>query len=208
MEQFAGYLDERRRIELALRMIGHEARTCVIKHCTALSDDRIRRLYGRYFKSVAREVKRQRGKSPSRTAVYVRNAVNQCEATTLAMLLLSHDVLALARDGRLTPAVEEGTLAQGARFCAAFETYLAVHRTPHYCFERAWGLYRALHRGDELVLMDCLACAGVYVQHVQEMDAGHCPCCRLKGVRTRRSAHAVADLATRRRHAAARALAN
>lgn len=207
MEQIAGYLDEQRRVELALRMIGHEARTCTIKHCTGLSDDRIRRLYGRYFKAIDRQVKRQRGKSPSRTAVYVRNAVNQCEATSLAMLLLTHDVLMLAEDGSMQPAVEEGTLAQGLTFCTAFETYLTLHRNPHFCFERAWGLYRALERGDELVLMDCAACAGIYVHHVLEMDAGHCPCCRLKGVRSRRSAHAVSDLATRRRHAASRALA-
>lgn len=205
MEQIEGYLDERRRMELALRMIGHEARTCTIKLCTGLSDDRIRRLYGRYFSS--EPVKRQRGKSPSRTAIYVRNAVNQCEATTLAMLLLAHKVLALTHEGRMVGAAREGTLEQGLWFCTTFETYLVVHRRPHFCFERAWGLYRALERGDELVLMDCAACAGIYVHHVLERDQGLCPCCRLKGVRTRRSAHAVEDLATRRRHAASRALA-
>ena len=36
---------ERERLEVAVRMIGHEARTCTIKTCTGLSDDRIRRLY-------------------------------------------------------------------------------------------------------------------------------------------------------------------
>ncbi len=207
MEQIAGYVDERQRTELALRMIGHEARTCTIKFCTGLSDDRIRRLYGRYFKADRQSVKRQRGKSPSRTAIYVRNATYQCEATSLAMLLLASDVLTLTGDGRLLGQSRGNPLQQGLRFCLAFETYRSLHRTPHFCFERAWGLYRALERGDELVLMACVACAGVYVHHLLEMDQGHCPCCRLKGVRRRRSAQSVCDLATRRRNAASRARA-
>jgi hypothetical protein len=208
MEQIAGYLDERCRVELALRMIGHEARTCTIRNCTGLSDDRIRRLYGRYFKDEAQHVRRQRGKSPSRTAVYVRNAVNQCEATTLALLFMTCEVLRLGPDGTVEACIDESTPEHGLRFCTAFETYAAVHQEPHFCFERAWGLYRALERGDELVLMDCVACAGVYVHHLLEPDEGRCPCCRLKGIETRRSPHAVADLATRRRHAAMRALAS
>jgi hypothetical protein len=207
MEQIAGYLDERRRTELALRMIGHEARTCTIKQCTGLSDDRIRRLYGRYFKHDPRAVRRQRGKSPSRTSIYVRNAVNQCEATTLTLLLFACDVLRLTPEGAVdasSPPV--ATLEHGLRFCTAFETYVSVHRNPHYCFERAWGLSRALRRGDELVLMDCVTCSGIYVHHLLELDDARCPCCRLKGVVTRRSAHAVGDLAARQRQAAFRAL--
>lgn len=208
MEQIAEYVDERLRTELALRMIGHEARTCTIKQCTGLSDDRIRRLYARYFKADhPQSVKRQRGKSPSRTAIYVRNATYQCEATSLAMLLLASDVLALAPDGKLRPPSHDRALELGVRFCLAFESYRSLHRTPHFCFERAWGLRKALERGDELVLMACTACAGVYVHHVMEMDEGHCPCCRLKGVRTRRSPQSVCDLATRKRYAASRTLA-
>ncbi len=216
MDRIAGYLEERRRTELALRMIGHEARTCTIKQCTGLSDDRIRRLYGRYFKTAdegedaapAPVVRRQRGKSPSRTTVYVRNPVKQCEATTLTMLLLAFDVLCLTEDGAMVTPLPEESPEHGLRFCAAFETYRAVHRSPHFCFERAWGLARALQRGDELVLMGCVSCAGVYVHHLLELDEGRCPCCRLKGVRDRRSAHAMADLASRRRQAARRALAS
>jgi hypothetical protein len=207
MERIAGYRDERRRTELALRMIGHEARTCTIKLCTGLSDDRIRRLVGRCANDCGQAIRRQRGKSPTRTGIFVRNSTNQCEATTLAFLLLSCDVLQLQPDGGLVTAVPEASLEYGLRFCLAFETYAALHRKPHFCFERAWGMARALQRGDELVLMDCVACAGVYLHHLLEPDEGRCPCCRLKGVATRRSAHAVGDLAARRRQAATRTLA-
>ena len=48
-DRYAGELGQ---FELALRMIGHEARTRTIRECTGLSDDRIRKLYSRYFRNV------------------------------------------------------------------------------------------------------------------------------------------------------------
>jgi hypothetical protein len=45
------YAGERSQFELALRMIRHEARTRTIRECTGLSDDRIRKLYARYFRN-------------------------------------------------------------------------------------------------------------------------------------------------------------
>ena len=58
------YARERAQLELALRMIRHEARTLTIKTCTGLSDDRIRKLYGTYFKTDPRlNVRRRRGRS-------------------------------------------------------------------------------------------------------------------------------------------------
>ena len=47
------YAGERSQFELALRMIGHEARTRTIRECTGLSDDRIRKLYTTYFRNTA-----------------------------------------------------------------------------------------------------------------------------------------------------------
>jgi hypothetical protein len=58
------YFRERQRHDLALRMIRHEARTCTIKACTGLTDDRIRRLCKTYeiHASVA-PMRRRRGKA-------------------------------------------------------------------------------------------------------------------------------------------------
>ena len=39
------YTRDRLRLDLALRLIRHEARTCTIRDWTGLSDDRIRKLY-------------------------------------------------------------------------------------------------------------------------------------------------------------------
>ena len=45
------YARERTQFELAMRMIAYEARTCTIRTCTGLSDDRIRKIYTTYFKA-------------------------------------------------------------------------------------------------------------------------------------------------------------
>ena len=63
------YFHDRQRHDLALRMIRHEARTCTIRSCTGLTDDRIRRLYKTYASHMpSAPVRRRRGKSPRQVA--------------------------------------------------------------------------------------------------------------------------------------------
>jgi hypothetical protein len=81
------YASERSQFELALRMIRHEARTRTIRECTGLSDDRIRKLYGTYFRdSGLTNIRRRRGKSPRQITRFVKNADHQLQATTLVAL--------------------------------------------------------------------------------------------------------------------------
>jgi hypothetical protein len=171
---------ERERLEVAVRMIGHEARTCTIKSCTGLSDDRIRRLYATHFKDDT-GVRRQRGKSPSRTRVFVKNAMHQCEAGTLAALFAAFDIIGVGPNGRVENALQASPLTLGRQLCLAYETYVAMHSARHLSFERAWSLLNALTAGEELVLMACRECQGLYVHHLLEIDAGRCPCCRMTG---------------------------
>ncbi|HRO88572.1 MAG TPA: FlhC family transcriptional regulator, partial [Chiayiivirga sp.] len=79
------YASEKERFELAIRLIGHQARTHIITRCTGFSQDRIRKLYATYFKHAkGGHVKRHRGKSPSSVEFYVRNPWVQAEASLLA----------------------------------------------------------------------------------------------------------------------------
>ena len=66
------YNRDRLRLELALRLIGHEARTHTIRHWTGLSDDRIRKLFRAYIRPGA-GVRRRRGKSPQQASFFVRS---------------------------------------------------------------------------------------------------------------------------------------
>jgi hypothetical protein len=59
------YRGEQAKFDLAMRMIGHEARTGTIRFLTGLNDDRIRKLYTSYFKYGQEPVRRQRGRSPT-----------------------------------------------------------------------------------------------------------------------------------------------
>ena len=188
---------ERDRLEVAVRMIGHEARTCTIKACTGLSDDRIRRLYSVHFKDDA-TVRRQRGKSPSRTRVFVKNAMHQCEAGTLAVLFAAFDVIRVSNDGCVVNALADSPLTLGRQLCLSYETYFAMHSVRHLSFERAWSLLHALVTGEELVLMACRECQGLYVHHLLEIDAGRCPCCKLMGRAPLRQRATSLDFTARR----------
>src|SRR5262245_45838491 len=79
------YFHDRQRHDLALRMIRHEARTCTIRSCTGLTDDRIRRLYKTYASHMpSAPVRRRRGKSPRQVGFFVRNTRAQLESSMLA----------------------------------------------------------------------------------------------------------------------------
>jgi hypothetical protein len=188
---------ERERLEVAVRMIGHEARTCTIKTCTGLSDDRIRRLYATHFRDDA-TVRRKRGKSPSRTRVFVKNAMHQCEAGTLVVLFALFDVIRVSHDGCVENALAGSPLVLGRQLCFSYETYVALHHVRHLSFERAWSLLHALAGGEELVLMACRECQGLYVHHLLEIDAGRCPCCKLTGRAPLRQRASSLDFAARR----------
>ena len=96
------YTRDRLRLDLALRLIRHEARTRTIRSWTGLTDDRIRKLYRSYVADAGRrDVRRHRGKSPRQSAFFMRNAGIRREAAGLATLLCILGLL--RRDGVAAP---------------------------------------------------------------------------------------------------------
>jgi len=169
------------RHDLALRMIRHEARTCTIRLCTGLTDDRIRKLYRTYIETAApadSTVRRKRGKSPRQVGYFTRNTLNQLEASLLAGIFAALGLLAGKLNG--TPAI---TLEFGELFCDAFETYQQCWHDSRLSFEHAWCLLLALVQGEDLALERCPRCAGIYVQDIYMAAPPCCPLCRLKQAR-------------------------
>ena len=81
------YSRDRLRLDLALRFIGHEARTRTIRTWTGLTDDRIRKLYRSYFdRSGATGISRPRGRSPGLASFFIRSPRLKQEAAVLASL--------------------------------------------------------------------------------------------------------------------------
>lgn len=183
------YATERNQFELALRMIRHEARTHTIKECTGLSDDRIRKLYTTYFRhSGSDRVRRRRGKSPQQVGQFVKNPINQLEATTLVALFCASLLLRIDSDNKVHACWPRPDVEYGHRVCRAFETYLQLHSNARLSFEWAWTLLRSISSNDELYLASCRDCRTIYVQDAYALDRHECPSCEIGRQRDRRSA--------------------
>ncbi len=176
------YARERSQFELALRMIGHEARTRTIKTCTGLSDDRIRKLYATYFRDSGRgsKVKRRRGKSPQQVGRFVKNPDYQLQATTLLSLFCASLLLRVDRDHTVHVAWPRPDVEFGHRLCRAYETYTLLHDKPLLSFEWAWNLLLSAGYNDELYLAGCRRCSAHYVQDAYAIDRKICPSCALQ----------------------------
>ena len=181
------YAGERSQFELALRMIGHEARTRTIRDCTGLSDDRIRKLYSTYFKNRPNSnVRRRRGKSPRQIERFVKNPEHQLQATTLIALYCAGLLLRVGNDNRVHCRWPRPDVEFGHRVCRAFETYLMLHDEPLLNFEWAWNLLQSISWNDELYLASCRNCGARYVQDAYALDRKTCPACEIETHRQRR----------------------
>ena len=174
------YSGERSQFELALRMIRHEARTRTIRECTGLSDDRIRKLYNRYFRTGgSTSIKRRRGKSPRQITRFVKNSQNQMQATTLVALFSAGLLVRIDQDDSVHPCWPRPDVEFGHRLCRAYETYLLLHMNPQLSFEWAWNLLQCICYNDELFLANCRNCGVLYVQDAYALDRGSCPACEI-----------------------------
>lgn len=181
------YAAERSQFELALRMIGHEARTRTIRECTSLSDDRIRKLYSTYFRDTGcTQVRRRRGKSPRQITRFVKSPENQMQATLLVTFFSASLLLRIDKDDKVTPCWPRPDVEFGHRLCRAYETYLLLHDEPMLSFEWAWNLLHSISYNDELYLAQCKGCSSRYVQDSYALDYKTCPTCEIVAQRRRR----------------------
>jgi hypothetical protein len=172
------YSRDRQRLDLALRLIQHEARTLTIRDWTGLSDDRIRKLYRSYvLTDDVRPVRRHRGKSPRQAAFFFRNAETNFQAAQLASLFVVYGLLG-GSDNRLEPGYRMGSLESGTLMCQAYEAYRELHSPATISFEHAWFLLLALSRHQELGLARCASCGGMRLRDLladRRSMCGNCP---------------------------------
>lgn len=168
------YRGEQAKFELAMRMIGLEARTGTIRFWTGLSDDRIRKLYASYFKFSAKPVRRRRGRSPTQIGPLVKNTSRALESGVLANLLLTHGLFEWERPCQ--PQLRNN-VELGHRFCDCFETYRLLVPRPLLSFEWGWNLLVSMRRGEELGIVRCAQCAVCYLIDLLSLPRGTCPGC-------------------------------
>ncbi len=168
------YRTEKARFELALRMIGHEARTGTIRYWTGLSDDRIRKLYTSYFKFGGAPVRRRRGRSPSQVAPLVKTPQRALESGVFANLLLANGLL--EPDGGRRPNWK-GNVDLGHRLCECYETHQALVPRASLSFEWGWNLLISMQRGEELSIARCTVCSVGYIFDLLALPKAVCPAC-------------------------------
>jgi hypothetical protein len=171
------YTRDRQRLDLALRLIHHEARTFTIRQFTGLSDDRIRKLYRSYCQHGApRAVTRHRGKSPRQAAFFFRNPEVKFHAAQLASLFLIYGLVGAA-SGVLESHYRVGSLESGMLLCQTYEAYLELHTPVSISFEHAWFLLLALARRDEVGVSRCDECGGLRLRDLlarRNQACGNC----------------------------------
>ena len=171
------YTRDRQRLDLALRLIRHEARTFTIRQWTGLSDDRIRKLYRSYvLDQDVHCVSRHRGKSPRQAAFFFRNAELNFQSAQLASLYVMYGLLCGTRAG-LESQYRVGSLESGALLCQAYEAYMELHAPAKISFEHAWFLLLALARRDEVGISRCLVCGGVRLRDLLAKHKLGCVTC-------------------------------
>ena len=176
------YTRDRQRLDLALRLIRHEARTFTIREWTGLSDDRIRKLYRSYVMQEqgrngnACAVLRHRGKSPRQAAFFFRSPELRFHAANLASLFVLYGLLRATAQG-VESSYRVGSLETGALLCGGYEAYRELHAPARISFEHAWFLLLALGRHDEIALRSCAECGGVRLHDLLAKRGSACLTC-------------------------------
>ena len=169
------YDRDRQRLELALRLLTHEARTQTIHVWTGLTDHRIRNLYRSHLGRAACYVPRHRGKSPHQAAYFMRSLRIQQEAAILASFF-AHEELLPPEPSAAAAAALPG-IARGHRLCTAFESYVFMLPSASISFEYAVFLTGCLARGDQLRPGRCCDCGGLILVErfpIRDRRCQHC----------------------------------
>ena len=173
------YTQQRRRLEVALRMINHQARSATIRECTGISEDRVRKLHRTYLAQTPDAPQRKRGKSPRQVHCLTHNLQARADAALMAGIFHS---IGLVDELRRRPEGKMDTEA-AARLCDGFELFSMVRpriQRNEFTLEHAWFLIRSLARNEVVEAATCERCAGLTLQDRYARKRLFCPLCEMK----------------------------
>lgn len=166
------YSQHRRSLDLAWRLIRHEARTRTISRWTQLSGHRIRQLYKSYSSKQHRRVTRHRGMSPYKLEMIVSSPRLRCEGAMFAAICRTLQVLPQERlrdPDSVLPSVERGEL-----LCEAYEWFCFDVPDTRLTFEHGLLLINELAHGELVRLGACRICRGVIL--LDRLSTGRLRC--------------------------------
>ncbi|WP_157995385.1 FlhC family transcriptional regulator [Peristeroidobacter soli] len=169
------YMKDRQRLDLAWRLIKHEARTRTISSWTRLSDHRIRALYKSYAPGHREQLIRHRGVSPFSLETIMHSARFRLESAIFAAICKSVHVLpnhVLVEPERMLPSVERGDL-----LCDAFEWFQHDVPAAKLTIEHGMLVLNELARGEQIELAGCRLCGGLILSDRLSYGRLECPFC-------------------------------
>jgi len=169
------YAKDLRRLNVAQRLIRHEVRTQWICALTGFSEERVRRLFRAYQKTLG-SVRRHRGPAPTRVAAFVRSPALRAEASAIGGLARVPDVVPLppTAGGRLDRFGVEGA----ERLCRVFEVYRQVAPDSRFTMDQLIRLVIAISERQEFEIGHCGHCHGALLLDRLSHAPRVCPACR------------------------------
>ena len=150
------YSRDLRSIDLARRMLGHEARTQTIRAWTGLTGDRVRNLARSHGSEASRAARRLRGPSPSCLPALLSTGRARGEAAAAAGLCRVLEVLPEKPAPNARVALPG--LVRGERLLAAFEMFREVIPQARLTLEQLVLLVFALAEGTSWGIDHCTRC--------------------------------------------------
>jgi hypothetical protein len=191
------YMQHRRRLDLAWRLIQYEVRTRTISTWTHLAAHRIRALYKSYITLDRYAVKRRRGLSPYRLEAIMDSTRLRFEAAIFSALCRSLDVLPkqiLHHPEHSLPGLE-----RGESLCEAYAWFRIEVPAARLTLEQGLLVLNELARGEQIELGGCSGCSGVILLDRLSNSRLECAfCARWAGIksapRRQRSQKSIARL--------------
>jgi hypothetical protein len=168
------YRRDKHKLDLAIRMIHHEARTATIQAWTGLTGDRVRKLHREYVRERGESFRRHRGKPPRQSGYFLRNVELRRQSVALGGLYALHGLL---RGESLAGITDQNSPPWAELFCDAYETYLTLGVGSAVTFEHAAFLLEALQQRIDLRPGRCPTCNAFAIVDTQRRTAPLCPLC-------------------------------
>ncbi|WP_161828728.1 hypothetical protein [Steroidobacter agaridevorans] len=169
------YMQHRRRLDLAWRLIQYEVRTRTISNWTQLAPHRIRALYRSYATQDHGAVKRRRGVSPYRLEIILDSTRLRLEAAIFAALCRSLDLLPTERVSQ--PERDLPNLDRGELLCDAYAWFRVEIPPAKITLEQGLLVLNELARGEQIELASCRSCGGVILSDRLSHGRSECAFC-------------------------------
>ena len=150
------YHTELLRLNLAARMVEHEARTETIRRWSGVSEQRVRDLYRSFRANSEMHTVRHRGPAPRKPGIFLKTPQLRTEAVALAALCYALGLLA-PRTTSVTRRELEA-IHQGELLCRIYEIYRRLVGASELTLDHTALLVTALSQGTELRMGHCTYC--------------------------------------------------